>query len=68
MVDRTYEQGLLEGEIKTLTELGKTQTTRLNDHSKRLRVLEKAMWITLGIVVFVQLWPSLQIFLRNGAV
>lgn len=60
MVNKTYEQGLVEGEIKTLTNMGVTQTKRLNDHSKRIRLLEKAMWITLGMVLFIQVWPTVQ--------
>lgn len=66
MVDKTYEQGLIEGEIKTLTELGVVTTKRVNDHSKRLRVLEKAMWITAGIVLFINVWPSIQGFMTSG--
>ena len=69
MVDKkTYEQGVIEGEIKTLTELGITQTSRINDHSKRLRILEKAMWVTAGIVLFVQLSPAVKSLLSNGVV
>lgn len=69
MVDKkTYEQGIIEGEIKILSDLGNTQTSRLNDHSKRLRILEKAMWVTAGIVLFVQLSPALKSLMTNGVV
>lgn len=65
MTTKTYEEGVTEGKLAYLKSVTETLTIRVNDHSQRLRILERAMWVMLGIVTIIQIWPSIQKFLQG---
>lgn len=60
MAPKTYEDGLLEGEIKLLQSMTQTHQTRLDSHTQRLSILERIVWMVSGIVVFLQSLPWVQ--------
>lgn len=66
MKEKTYEDGLVEGKIEALEKMASTHTTRLDDHSGRLRILERAMWLVFGIAIVIQLWPAIASFLQSA--
>jgi len=65
MPDRTYEQGLTDGKIEALEASSADHSVRLDHHAGRLHLLEKAMWLMLGVVTAVEFLPEL-FALLNG--
>lgn len=57
---KTYEDGLVEGEIRSLQRIAGEHKDRLDDHSGRLRLLERALWVMFGVLALAQIWPQLQ--------
>ena len=65
-MDKTYEQGLLEGKMETLAIQAQNHTDRINGHEKRLRILERVAWVLVAIpatgtalIFFIQVLPVL---------
>jgi hypothetical protein len=56
---KTYEDGLVEGRILALENIAAQHTERLDSQSKRLRILEKVVWASGGIMVFLNTWPTI---------
>ena len=56
--DQTYEDGILEGRIQAIEAIVHRHDMRFVSHSDRLRLLERALWITLGIVIAIQFIPE----------
>ena len=54
-----YADGLRDGQIQSLEKITAQHHDRLNDHSDRLRVLERIAWALLGIIGFIELWPKI---------
>lgn len=67
MKEKTFEDGLTAGKIETLEAITSQHKDRLDNHGGRLRVLERALWITLGIIVFAQIWPRLEWLFNTGS-
>jgi len=62
-----YEAGLRDGQIKALEEVAHSHGQRLDRHSRRISVLEKAAWAMFGIVAMIEFFPALQRFAQwNG--
>ncbi len=60
MNDRTYDDGLRDGQIKALEQIAAAHKDRLDAHSGRIRLLERVMWALGGIVAFIELWPKIE--------
>jgi hypothetical protein len=58
--DKTYEDGLRDGKLEAIEVSMGQHSDRLDEHSKRLSILERACWITLGIVATIQFIPAAQ--------
>ena len=54
-MDRTYEDGLRDGRLKSLE-------TASTDHGRRISTLEKAVYGVMAIVVFIEFAPQLKAF------
>ena len=55
-----FMRGLREGEVKSLGEtVGKVEL-RLDSHEKRITAQERITYSLLGIIAFLNVWPSLQ--------
>lgn len=65
MSDKTYEEGLRDGQLKALEEIVSSHKDRLDHHSGRIRRLERVAWITLGVVLTIQLLPQIQNLLQR---
>ena len=59
-MERDYDDGLRDGQIQALEKITAQHHDRLNDHSDRLRVLERIAWILVGVIGFIQVWPALE--------
>lgn len=55
-----YREGLREGQILALQEVQKAHNNRLNEHSKRISVLERTTYMILGAILFIQIFPTLK--------
>ena len=60
MSDRSYDEGLRDGKIEAIEHMQGLQNTRLDDHEQRLRVQERVAWILMGVVGFIQIWPTIE--------
>jgi len=58
MTDADYERGQLTGKVHALEKMMEHHKERMDSHAKRLRILERAHWILLGIVGVIQLMPA----------
>jgi len=58
--DKTYEDGLTEGQIRALEDIASAHKDRLDNHGNRLQILERVMWIMFGIIAFVEILPELR--------
>jgi hypothetical protein len=65
VADRTYADGLIDGKIGALEATAANTTRRIDNHATRLRLLERALWITLGIVLSIEFLPKI-LLLING--
>ncbi len=65
MADQTYEQGLVDGKLLAVEAILADHKIRIDGHSGRLRLLERALWIMLGVVAVVQFVPFFYRFI-NG--
>jgi len=60
MTDKTYQDGIIEGEIKAIASMAADNKGRLDNHSGRLRILERVIWAIVGFGVLLNFWPQLQ--------
>jgi len=61
MTDKlTYEDGLIQGELKAIREILHTHEIRLDKADNRLRLVERIMYGVLGAIALIQLLPILQ--------
>jgi hypothetical protein len=59
VTDRTYDEGRRDGQIQALEEITKDHKGRLDNHSTRLRTLERVIWALTGALAVLQLLPRL---------
>ena len=55
-----YREGLRDGEIHAIKEMQKSQNNRLDDHDKRLSVLERVTYMVLGMIVLLEFLPTIK--------
>ncbi len=60
MVDSTYEEGVRDGKIAALENMANDHKGRLDNHGRRLAMLERIIWGVFGIGVLVNFWPKIQ--------
>jgi len=65
MSEKSYQDGIIEGEIKAIASMAADNKGRLDNHSGRLRILERVIWAMVGFGVLLNFWPKLQIMLGN---
>ena len=61
---KSYDDGVRDGKIEALEATSAKHSERLDRHSKRIALLEKAAWVVLGIVLAIQLVPEAKDFIR----
>ncbi len=67
MSNKTYEDGIVQGQLETLERMATEHKDRLDYHARRLRLLERSYWMMLGVVIIAQIWPQLRwVFQING--
>lgn len=64
---KTYEDGIVEGRLQALERIAAEHKDRLDSQGTRLRVLERVVWASGGVVVFLQTWPTIAAMLLAGA-
>ena len=55
--DKGYAQGLMDGKIEALEATAASHALRLDQHSVRLHLLERALWLMLGVVAAIEFLP-----------
>lgn len=61
---KTYEDGVRDGRLNAHEKTLAKHSERLDSHSRRIGLLEKAAWIVLGSVIAIQLLPELRAVLK----
>lgn len=59
-ITRSYEDGLREGEVKAMKAIIHDHRTRLDNHSRRIGMLEKIAWAMFGIIALIQFVPTIK--------
>ena len=74
MPEKTYEDGLRDGEIETIRTIVGQHKERLDGHEKRfnwhegrLRLLERLAWIVVGAYGLSLVAPSISKFLMTAS-
>ena len=57
--NKTYADGLMDGKIEALEASAASHALRLDLHSNRLHLLERALWLMLGIVSSIEFLPRI---------
>ena len=60
MAEQNYEDGVREGQISTIKATQLRHETRLDSHSKRLRTMERIIWLIVGGLIVLQALPVIQ--------
>jgi hypothetical protein len=63
MGNKTYEDGLRDGQIKAIEAVLHTHKDKLEEHETRIKQQERVMWILIGAFGLVQFLPAIQGFL-----
>ena len=63
----TFEDGLVEGKIQAIEAIVSRHDVRLNGHADRLHLLERALWLTLGVVIAIEFLPTVIAVVNAGA-
>ncbi len=56
-VEKTYEEGVRDGEIRTLEATQARHEARLDSHSRRLRINERIVTLVVGGLIVLQALP-----------
>ena len=67
MNDADFERGRLVGELEALKEVLGKHERRMDGHAARLRLLERILWVLTGVGVFFQIWPQIQMMIKQAA-
>ena len=59
-IQKSYEDGLRDGQIRAIENTLHHQGERLDNHSRRLRILERIVWAVGGVAIFLEIWPTLK--------
>ena len=60
MADRSYEDGVRDGEIKALSDMVRKHGDRLDIHSQRIGRIERLSYIALGGLIVLQFIPTIK--------
>jgi len=63
MTNEDYQTGKRDGKISALEANDKHQNDRLDEHSNRLRVVEKVIFMLIGAFALIEIIPSIKAFL-----
>lgn len=64
MPEKTYEDGVRDGELEVLKSITGQHKDRLDSHAGRIRALERIMWIMAGVLGTIQIGlPLVQKFI-----
>jgi len=66
MSDKTYEDGLQEGRLAGLEAMVNEHKGRMDNHSQRLRLLERIVWGLAGIAFLIEFYPKAIMFLGGS--
>lgn len=61
---KTYEDGIRDGEMRMMKEMLTDHKGRLDNHSQRLRILERIVWATGGVIFIIQFGPAIAKYLQ----
>ena len=64
--DLSYEDGIVEGKIEAMEAILSRHDIRLDGHGQRLHLLERALWLTLGVVVAIEFLPTILAVVNAG--
>ena len=59
-----YREGLRDGQIHAIEEMQRNQNNRLDDHARRISVLERVTYMVLGMILLVQFFPTIRDFIN----
>lgn len=59
---KTYEDGIVEGEVRAMKEILTKHDQRLDSQLKRILILEKLAYGVMGAFVLVEFYPTLKNF------
>lgn len=65
MPTKTYEQGLLEGQLREHSNILQAHGERMDSHSSRIRPLERVAWMGIGGILVIQVIIPLIRFLTG---
>lgn len=58
MTDKTYEQGVHDGKIEAIETTLARHSARMDNHSTRIRTMEKVMWMLMGAIFVINILPG----------
>ena len=64
--DKSFEDGMVEGKIIAMEAILSRHDSRLDGHGQRLHLLERALWLTLGVVVAIEFLPTILAVVNAG--
>lgn len=64
-LEKTYEDGIVEGRLAAVEHMQQGQNLRLDNHSQRISALERAMWVVIGAIAAIEFFPILASFLKQ---
>ena len=60
MTDKSYEEGLREGLLKSLQGSIEIHDRRLDEHSRRITAQERITYALLGAIALIEILPTIQ--------
>lgn len=63
MNDKTYDDGKRDGQINAIEAMVQDHKGRLDNHSNRLRILERIVWVVTGGIFLMKVLPDMKLFL-----
>jgi len=61
---KTYEDGVRDGQINAIEKMLSDHKGRLDNHSMRLRILERVVWGMLGAIALLEILPKIAPFMK----
>ena len=65
LMTEEYREGLRDGEIHALKEMQNAQNSRLDNHDKRISILERVTYMVLGMILLLEFLPTIQRVIGN---
>ena len=64
-MEKTYEDGLVEGRLTAVEHMQTNQNLRLDNHGQRISALERAMWVVIGAIAALEFFPIIGAALKG---